>query len=124
MRSSYRHFFLMLSGSLVCPLLPYFLFWFALVDFPSGSSCFMLYTSVLNLWCMVTITNMKRIVICIQSSIFFCMCLISIPLCKFESLNPALFSHNYLNLSLCMLNVHYYLAVAILLLFKLIMPCS
>ena len=39
-------------------------------------------------------------------------------------LNPPLFSHCCLNLSLCMLNVHYYLAIAnLFLLFKLIMPC-
>ena len=54
-----------------------------------------------------------------ESSIFFCSCLIAILL---GSLNPTLFSHCYLSLSLCMPNVHYYLATAILfLLLKLIM---
>ena len=126
MRSSYNHFILcsLVAWCFYCFLVLLFLFFFYFVGFPSGSSCFMLNTSVLNLRCVVSIKYMKRIVIHTQCSIFFCVCLISISLCEFGSLNPPLFSHCCLSLSLCMLNIHYYLAIATLFLsFKLILPC-
>nr|KAF6435786.1 hypothetical protein HJG63_012513 [Rousettus aegyptiacus] len=92
----------------------------------------MLYTSVLNLYCVVIVMNMKKTYICVCIYIYIYIIfhfLLPVPyflpplrILIFES---SLFSHCYLNLFLCMLNVHSYIAIRILfLLFKLIMPRS